>query len=67
MSRLVTVIVSFVLALFATPVLANDAEGGTGKVVWIALGVTFLGAFVAIFSSLAAALAAKKNKTKDET
>lgn len=52
------------LSLLASPALASASGEGGSKAVWIALGVSFLGAFIAIFSSLAAALAARK-RAKD--
>ena len=63
MSRLVATFGALALSFAATPALASEAAQGSSKAIWLALGVTFFGAFIAIFGSLTAAIAAKKKSS----
>jgi hypothetical protein len=48
--------------LMAAPAFAGVSDGESSKAIWIALGVTFSGAFIAIFGSVIAATAARKKQ-----
>ena len=46
----------------ASPALAQGQEAGNSKAIWLALGVVFLGAFMAMFGSVLAAIGGAKKK-----
>lgn len=53
--------------LVASPALAQGQVEGGSNAIWLALGVVFLGAFIALFGSLLAASGAAKNKSDQAT
>ena len=62
MKRIVAGFLGVGHGLVAAPAFAAVPDGDSSRAIWIALGVTFMGAFIAIFSSVIAATAGRKKQ-----
>lgn len=56
-------VLGLVAMAIASPALAQGQVEGGSKAIWMALGVAFIGVFIAIFSSVMAASGAAKKKS----